>query len=396
MKTFIDDYSLIDKDNLVLGVSAGIDSMVLLVSLFRCGYSCESVFINHGTRSTQNQDQNLVQKLAKHLKVKNSIFHLKDLKKSNFENNARIERYKIFNYIAADSKLICLGHHIDDSHEWSLMQSFKSSNPKSSLGIPVRNKNVIRPLMCLTKNQIIRYAKEVGIPYLEDPTNTDNDFERNYIRNEIVPRIKHRHPQYLKHYVNRSNELARLYKLHVNNSESHYQTSTNKDSYLIYNLENSLNFSGLENAIIDGMKQLNPDSRGVLSEQIKKIIQAMKNHRFGPLSLTSGIKAYVSFNAVLLSKNTTTAFKTKRHKDLSLNQFKSLLCAKFKQHSAYPYIVILDSGARSFSLNKNNYPYNAAYSKQLLTDSVEHQYALKLLAQWTKPKNKNKRLDLTF
>jgi tRNA(Ile)-lysidine synthase len=394
--TFIQDYGLVTKSKLVVGVSAGIDSMSLLVLLSRCGYSCEVVFINHGTRSSQKQDQILVQKLTKHLKVKNSVFHLKNLEKTNFENQARIERYKIFNFIAAGEKQICLGHHIDDSYEWSLMQSFKSSNPKSSLGIPLRNKNVIRPLMCLTKKQILRYAKEVGIPYLEDPTNKDNDFERNYVRNEVIPNISKRHPQYLKHYANRSNELARIYKLHVKNRDSHYQTTKNKNSILIYNLENSINFSGIESCIIDGMKELNPNSRGTLSEQIKKIIQAMKNHRFGPLALTAGVKAYVSFNAVLLTKQTKASFKTKSYKNIGVSDYKLLLESKLNEHSGYPYIVILDSGARSFSLNKNTYPYNAAYSKELIHDSIDHQYALKLLAQWSKPKNKNKRLDLTF
>ena len=85
------------------------------------------------------------------------VHKLTPLPSQNFELKARLERYKIFSKY--QDSLIVLGHHIDDSFEWSLMQKMKSSRLESTIGIPLYNKNYIRPLMCVTKKQIRRYAK---------------------------------------------------------------------------------------------------------------------------------------------------------------------------------------------------------------------------------------------
>ena len=224
VKRFIETHSIFDtQEDLYVACSGGMDSMVLLhvlIQLKSFGYSNEvkCIHINHGTRKSQINDEKLVKKFCHEHGIELDLYHLTSLTgEGNFEERARIARYKCFKKSLEssdkNSKLL-LAHHIDDSFEWTLLQNLRSSQLKSSLGIPVINGNKRRPLMCVTRKQIERYARYYNIPYINDPTNTDVKYERNFLRHQITTLFKKRHPQFLKHYVHRHNELANTLGLH--------------------------------------------------------------------------------------------------------------------------------------------------------------------------------------
>ncbi len=397
VKAFVDKHELIMGQKIIVAVSGGVDSLALLHILQRCGYSTKTLYINHGTRASQNTEQNLVKKTAELLGVSCATFKIKNLQMSNFENSAREQRQRIYEYMSHDGHLVALGHHIDDSFEWSLMQKSKSSNVLSSIGIPVKNKHLIRPLMCLTKKQIRRYAKIAGIKSLEDPTNKENRFERNYFRNEVIPLIAKRHPQYLKHYVNQQNELVRIMGLGLKRSKSSFKIDIKKDSVLIYSFDKNSDLDSLEKLILEGVKSLSSKKRGTLNIQIKKIKQALVNNKNGPLLLTDGVHAFVSTNAILLSKKKSRKpLGKKSYKNLDLDGFKYLLKSKISQHENFPHWVELDEFTRVVTVNKRVYPYNKDQSVDLIHRQVPHQNAFKLLLQWDTDKNRGKMLDLTF
>ena len=201
---------------------------------------------------------------------------------------------------------------------------------------------------------------------------------------------------YLKHYVNRQNILAQKLDLHLMD-EGLYDISFLEKSVHIYRLDSKLQASGFEHLIIKAMKHLNPNSRGVLGEQIKKIKQAMLNYKFGPLTLTRGSKAFVSFNSILIS-NSILVDKdiTRRYGLLSLSEYKKILEVELLKNDKFPHWVIVKSSSplKGFNFNKKLCPYNIELSRSL--ENKSHIAAIKLFSQWSKDKNKHKKLNLTF
>jgi tRNA(Ile)-lysidine synthase len=132
---------------------------------------------------------------------------------------------------------IVLAHHIDDSFEWTLLQSLRSSNIEGLVGIPLLNGKVIRPFMCVTKAQIGKFVQAFDLPFIEDPTNESLKYERNYIRNEVIPAFSDRYKQYLKHYVYRHNEISRRLGMHLlDRNRSYFEIVKGSQSVLIYSL----------------------------------------------------------------------------------------------------------------------------------------------------------------
>ena len=403
-QSFVKEYDLVGSKKLLVGVSGGIDSVVLLHILKRCGYSIRAVYIHHGTRDGQDSELEFVKSLSEQLNIEFQSMQISDLDPDkNFEFNARVKRYELFREVQNDDELIVLAHHIDDSLEWSFLQGLKSSNLKSTIGMPVINGDIIRPLMCMTKAQIQHYANFFDLPHVEDPTNKLVKYERNFLRHQIVASFADRHPQYLKHYVNRQNELARVMGLHAKKKQkSSFKIIKKENSVLIYNISPKIDFSGFEILVVQAMQYLNPNDRGSLHGQIDKIKQALTNNKFGPLVLTKGIKAYVSFNYILIcndkfSPDYPSDFLDKsQFEKMSLADFTKMLQSFVDEDIAFPLWVILDKSSRWINNNKREFPLCAKYTRKLNDENQVYLSAMSLLAQWSKVKNCTKKIRLRF
>lgn len=401
LKRFIEQHKLFDKhQDLLIAISGGIDSMVLghlIFDLKRFGYSngIEFIYINHNTRDEQIKEKELVEAYAAHLGVKFVFKTLTGLNpNSNFEHEARDLRYKAIKQYAKIDQKILFAHHIDDSYEWTILQGLRSSSVESIVGIPLINKSVVRPLMCLTKKQIRKYATCFDLPYMEDPTNEQVKYERNFLRNKIITSLGKRHPQYLKHYVNRHNELARRLGVHVLlKSETNFLSQTFDDYAEIYSLNNDSNYSGIEQLLLKVIKKLNPNQRGTLEGQFKKIIQALKNNKHGPLTLSGGLKVYVSYNYLFITvKDFTDNLVLKKHSGLfTRNEF-----VEFLKHNGLPAFLSIQTKDNSFSIPKLIHPMHAVYSGFITQERLRYIQPLSLLRQWSKAKNLNKSLKLSL
>lgn len=185
-----------------IGVSGGIDSMVLLHWLARNQNALKSSFdvihIDHGIHE-QSHDwslfvKNQVEKLGLQCQViKVSLHGLGN----NLEYAARQARYKAFCATGADT--LILAHHANDQCENFLLKLFRGSGVKGLKSMSeitecwYDNKvNIIRPMLSTTRRQIEEYAKEHQIPYVEDPSNSNSKYDRNYIRNKVWPAIEER------------------------------------------------------------------------------------------------------------------------------------------------------------------------------------------------------------
>lgn len=400
-EAFISEHSLFNKDcELLVAISGGLDSIVLgymLTQLKRFGYSncLRFIYIDHNTRSGQEDELKFVESFANHLNVKFTSKVLKDLNPDkNFEHLAREKRYKALKDELRNGELLLLAHHIDDSFEWSILQGLRSSNLDSIIGIPVVNGKIRRPMMCFTKKQIRTYANHLDLPFIKDPTNELIKYERNFLRHKIINSFAIRHPKYLKHYVNRHNELARRLGMHqVLNAKTFFNIRHSNEFIEVYNFSSQVNLSGLDSLVLKAVKILNPKGRGVLNEQIKKIKQALNNNKHGPLTLSGGIKVYIDFNYLLICSKSFSGFNLIEEKviDLTYPQFKTYL----ETHNI-PKMVEVLSGSRGINFPRRSHPIEIDFMGRSSSSQSRYLSALNLLRQWSRPKNINKSLKLRF
>ena len=112
------------------------------------------------------------------------------------ESASRRARYEIFKNLLEKNNQILLGHHSDDAAETILMRLFRGTGVEGLDGIKMKRKLgsgiLIRPFLDISKKEIINYLKNHKINYIEDDSNKINDFDRNFLRNEIFPLLNSR------------------------------------------------------------------------------------------------------------------------------------------------------------------------------------------------------------
>jgi tRNA(Ile)-lysidine synthase len=189
-----------EGDAVVCGLSGGADSVALLSVLNDLksvlGIRIYALHFNHMIRPEADEDEAFCRRLCKELdvpfkSVSKDIPAMAKAEGLTEEEAGRIARYRAFNEYAveAGAGLIAVAHHQNDAAETLLMNLARGTGLKGAGGIrPVRD-NVIRPLLSVTRQQIEDYLKERGISFCTDSTNLENDHTRNYIRNEIMPRL---------------------------------------------------------------------------------------------------------------------------------------------------------------------------------------------------------------
>jgi tRNA(Ile)-lysidine synthase len=126
--------------------------------------------------------------------------------KISIEMAARELRYQWFQEVKKkhSASYIATAHHLDDSTETILLNICKGTGFRGLRGIPSINQDIIRPLSQCTKEEILKYAMDNGIRYNEDSTNATNDYQRNQIRNQVVPVLKSINPQLHLHFASLS------------------------------------------------------------------------------------------------------------------------------------------------------------------------------------------------
>ncbi len=200
---FIAEKKLISRnDKIVVGFSGGADSVFLLSFLKKFqkkfNLSLIAVHLNHNLRGEEaDADESFCRNFCEDLNI--PIFirkkNVKDFARKNkisLEEAGRKIRYKLFSEIAAKENCtkIATAHHQSDNTETVLLNLIKGSGLTGAAGIPAKRGNIIRPLLAITKDEILSYLKIKRIPFQIDSSNEENDFQRNYLRNKVVPILK--------------------------------------------------------------------------------------------------------------------------------------------------------------------------------------------------------------
>lgn len=258
--------------------------------------SIECLHFHHGSRHGQDQEADFVLRFCDKLNVTCRVVKLEmGNAQGNFENLARNARNEIYDQDMKEGELLYLGHHIDDSFEWSLMQQMKSSGLKSSLGIPVLNKQKARPLMCLSGEQIRFILKKLNVPFVIDPTNADGRFERNWFRKNVTETLKENYSACLKNYVQRSNQLALELGLHrkKQNGRQWVRFLDRFGGVGLYDLDSKPFFDGGSEQLVDLIKKVSGGERGRLRDQVQKMIAAANKGKKGPMLFSGDVQGFM-------------------------------------------------------------------------------------------------------
>lgn len=224
-------FEMLDKEKkYVIGVSGGCDSMYLLDTLRKEGYSLYVVHVNYHLRHDSDEDYLLVHDYCQKYQLP---FFYKECKEDdyhggNFQDEARMIRYQFYLEIYQQFQCdgLVLGHHLDDYLESVYMQ-LEKHHVTYFLGIRTYNQvmtmNVFRPLMTMYKDEIREACHKYDIPYRDDYTNFETDFERDRVRNTVLNQYTQKQKEELLLKAYKHNERIKELEFKVSPYYQHYQ-----------------------------------------------------------------------------------------------------------------------------------------------------------------------------
>lgn len=218
LDNLITSLDLNDDEYIIVGVSTGPDSMALLNLLMKnIDKKIVCAHINHSVRKESNEEAKYLENYCKEHNLIFEYYKIDSYEQNNFENEARTKRYAFYEEILKKyhSHTLFLAHHGDDLIETVLMKIIRGSNLEGYAGIKtysnLSNYKIIRPLLSITKEDIIKYNTINNIKYFTDNTNEDTSYTRNRIRKNILPLLKKENPNVHKSFLKYSNTIQEYY-----------------------------------------------------------------------------------------------------------------------------------------------------------------------------------------
>jgi|GEM_PF-692604 len=191
-----------NNKNVVLGVSGGLDSMVML-DLFSKHFQGSKLMVahvNHAARKESDADETFVMGMARKYGVKFVSKKLSPHQDGNMEEYFRDERRRFLLDTANNngSGYLALAHNADDQAETFIMNAVRGSGPAGLGGMSLSEDGILRPLLNISRIEIEAYARENKLIWHEDTTNKDTSYNRSYVRHRILPLLSKLNPEYLE------------------------------------------------------------------------------------------------------------------------------------------------------------------------------------------------------
>ncbi len=223
VKSYIESEKLLPANGTVLvGLSGGADSMVLLHILQSLGYSCIAAHCNFHLRMEESdRDEKFVRNycLAHNINLYSIDFDTIEYAKSNkisIEMAARKLRYEWFEEIRKKtaSNAIAIAHHADDNAETLLLNLVRGTGIRGLTGISAKNGWVVRPLLRVRRSEIENYASEQQIDFVTDSTNHENEYQRNKLRNQVIPLLSEINPSVVQTLNDNAERLRNTFRVY--------------------------------------------------------------------------------------------------------------------------------------------------------------------------------------
>ena len=213
-------------DQLIIAVSGGVDSVMLCELCRQTGYHFSVAHCNFTLRGEESErDELFVRELAGKYHVP---FFVKRFdtnryaaeRKVSIQVAARELRYQWFTELVqeAPGSLLLTAHHADDNAETIVMNFFRGTGLRGLTGIPLKNEFIRRPLLGISRKELLAFAGEYNLPWVEDSSNLSVDYTRNFFRKEILPAISSVYPAVednLQDNISRFRATGKLYKIAV-------------------------------------------------------------------------------------------------------------------------------------------------------------------------------------
>ncbi|GHT26628.1 hypothetical protein FACS189432_01420 [Bacteroidia bacterium] len=210
----------------IVGLSGGVDSVVLLYLLHRLGYECTAAHCNFHLRGEESvRDEAFAGQLAASFPVP---FYKQDFdtyvvakeQGISIEMAARDLRYEWFETLRKNlhADAIAVAHHKDDSIETLLLNIIRGTGIKGLTGIKPKTGFVVRPLLCVSKSEILKFSEKKELSFITDSSNLQDEFTRNKIRNQVLPLLETINPavrEALMQTMNNLDEASKIYDAEI-------------------------------------------------------------------------------------------------------------------------------------------------------------------------------------
>jgi len=220
---FIAKHQLLSHDGLhVVALSGGADSVALLRILCDLGYHVEAAHCNFHLRGEESdRDEQFVKNLCQSLNVPIHLIHFDtveyaSLHQVSIEMAARELRYGYFRQLRDDigAETVCVAHHRDDAVETLLMNLLRGAGIHGLTGIRPRNGHIVRPLLGVSRQEILEYLDSIGQDYVTDSTNLQPDVLRNKVRLQLIPLLEQLSPGASDNIARSANYLSEAEKVY--------------------------------------------------------------------------------------------------------------------------------------------------------------------------------------
>lgn len=316
VKTFIEEQGLVEKgDRILLGLSGGADSVCLFYLLLELreefGFALRAAHIHHGIRQAAGKDAAFVKALCEKEKVFCYMFEenvpaYAKREGLSEEEAGRILRYQDFEkslrlwqeeeHAGSQNKQykIATAHHENDQAETVLFQLFRGCGLAGLRGILPRRKNIIRPMLCLSRAEIERSLREKGIAWCEDETNRLEDYSRNRIRHQILSyaetEVCHGATAHIGKTAGIVREAEEYIRKQVKNAWK--KMAVEKDGVIIFDITSLLREDVFlqKQLLLYGLEQTAAKRKDIGAVHMEDMLKLVKKQGNGELSLPGGVQ----------------------------------------------------------------------------------------------------------
>ena len=306
------------KNPVVIGFSGGIDSVCLATLLLQTSCPIIIAHFNHCLRDTADRDENFARDFAQKRNLnfvseKSDVSKFAKFESLSIEEAARKKRYGFLFQVARNykSEAIAVAHHADDQIETVLMHLFRGSGMAGLLGMQEEvivpefdpKIKIIRPLLSFWKEDIERYCQEHNLEFVQDETNFSVLYERNRIRNEILPYLENHYPGLKRRLFRMTNVLAKEDEIIHEQLKKYWNDICTHEGPLIVALDIKKLCNvplGLQRRIIrKSVFGIKPDCRDLSFNNIDRVIEFLLKGLPGEIDLQENIIALFTSTEII-------------------------------------------------------------------------------------------------
>lgn len=294
IQSYVEEYTMIEEgDRIILGVSGGADSVCLFHALLymmpKYHLQLFAVHVNHGIRGIEaTEDEHFVRCMCQEAGVPCEVYQ-KDVPKLAKEQGLTEEeagrnlRYDAFyqSFEKNHCTKIAIAHNMNDDAETFLFHLFRGSGITGLSGIPKKRNQIIRPLLCMKREEIEQYLRENQIEYRNDSTNALLDYSRNKIRHRVISYAKEElNYKTVEHIVSAANHLREISEYLDKNIEVAYHKTVEKIDENCYEIllqelkeEDKVIQSGIIRSVLRNLLVELKDVESLHIEQIRSLLE---------------------------------------------------------------------------------------------------------------------------